>query len=383
MKEEEVVLRTHQFLKSKGLDKQPLARIYTDAHSTLLSYKELQPFQRFTLNLGDFVLHPDLVGQLSDGESIFAIEAKGDSDLIKGLAQAEMYQSGFHQVFLAAEASAWGTSLPKFARRKNIGVIAVSDSVEIAYSPEARMPFRDTFQFISRQLETVIQISGQQTFQFNIPTHYLVWAIVLDANISYELDSLVTRLGNYPIPKDWQSALRGAKKLGIVNIFGNRVEITSIGVAVKDVLSTTISEWAEVHKRVGAKGCGIPLVQLKSQAAALLRLLLLQDPMVRLVIDGLRQFSNHSAHFADLARVCDQLDHARAPIFFLKPISASLLTDHNGRILWERATGEDYRSRMFYQYKSILKHAGILSDTSLGGSTAKSYDPTQDIWKLL
>lgn len=383
MKEEEVIVKTHHFLKSEGLGEQSLVRIYTDVHSTLLSYKELQPFQRFTLNLGDFVLHPDLVGQLSDGESIVAIEAKGDSDLIKGLAQAEMYQSGFHQVFLAAEAGAWGTTLPKFARQKNIGIIAVSDSVKIVYSPEARMPFRDIFQFIYRQLETVIQISSQQTFQFNIPTHYLVWAIALNKDISYELDSLASHLENYPIPKDWQSALRGAKKLGIVNILGNRVEITSIGIAVKDVLSTTISAWAEIHKRVSSKGNGIPLVQLEPQAAAVLRLLLLQDPMIRLVIDGLRRFPSCSAHFADLARVCDQLDHARAPIFFLKPISASLLADHNGRIIWERATGEDYRSRMFYQYKSILKHAGILMNTSLGGSTAKSYNPTQDIWELL
>ena len=93
MKEEEVVLKTHQFLKSKGLGQQPLVRVYTDAHSTLLRYKELQPFQRFTLDLGDFVLHPDLVGQLGDGESIFAIEAKGSSDLIKGLAQAEKIDS--------------------------------------------------------------------------------------------------------------------------------------------------------------------------------------------------------------------------------------------------------------------------------------------------
>jgi hypothetical protein len=96
MKEVEVIRKTHQFLKSQGLAQKQVVRIYTDAHHTLLPYKELQPFQRFTLDLGDFVLYPDLVGQLNDGESIFAVEAKGDNDLLKGLAQAEMYQAGFH-----------------------------------------------------------------------------------------------------------------------------------------------------------------------------------------------------------------------------------------------------------------------------------------------
>jgi hypothetical protein len=383
MKEEEVVLKTHQFLKSKGLGQQPLVRVYTDAHSTLLRYKELQPFQRFTLDLGDFVLHPDLVGQLGDGESIFAIEAKGSSDLIKGLAQAEMYQYGFHQAFLAAEASAWGTSLPNFARRKNIGVIAVSDTVEIVYSPEAKLPFRNAFQFITRQMESVIQVSGQQTFQFNIPTHYLVWCIALSSNTFYELTSLVSCLEEYPMPKDWRAALRGAQKLGIVSVLGDQVQLTSVGSAVKDVLSTSVADWAEVHRLVGAKGSGVPLIQVKPQAAAILRILLLQDPMVRLVIEGLRRFPNQMASFAELAIVCDQVDHARTPIFFLKPESAAALIDKKGRIVWAEVVGEDYRSRMFYQYKSILKHAGILKDVSLGGSTSKGYDPTQDIWELL
>ena len=96
MLEAEVVQKTHQFLKSRSLADQSVLRLYTDAHTTLLPHKTLSPFQRFTLDLGDFVMHPDLVGQLTDGETIFAIEAKGGDDLIKGLAQAEMYQAGFH-----------------------------------------------------------------------------------------------------------------------------------------------------------------------------------------------------------------------------------------------------------------------------------------------
>lgn len=38
---------------------------------------------------------------------------------------------------------------------------------------------------------------------------------------------------------------------------------------------------------------------------------------------------------------------------------------------------------MFYQFKSILKHTGILEPLSLGGCSAKNYQPERDIWSLL
>ena len=133
---------------------------------------------------------------------------------------------------------------------------------------------------------------------------------------------------------------------------------------------------------VGARGSAMPLTEYRPQAAALLRILLLGDPMVRLVIQGLKSFADHSASFAELAVVCDQLDHARAPIFFLNPESAAALADERGHIKWHAASGRHYRSRMFYQYKSILKHAGVLRNLPLGGATTKGYDPNRDIWAL-
>ncbi|HAA31262.1 MAG TPA: hypothetical protein DCE56_30530 [Cyanobacteria bacterium UBA8553] len=387
MKEVEVIRQTHQFLKSQGLAQKQVVRIYTDAHHTLLPYKELQPFQRFTLDLGDFVLYPDLVGQLDDGESIFAVEAKGDNDLLKGLAQAEMYQSGFHYSFLAADASIWGTSIFEFARRKNVGVISVSDSVKIPFFPDARMPLREPYQFISRQMESVIQVTGQQTFQLNIPTHYLVWAVALQPGVSYPLNALASQLAVYHelIKKNWRGALMGARKLGIISLSNNSVQLTAIGTAVKAILPVSVTEWREIHEVVRTRGSqGIGLIDYQPQAAAILRILLLQDPMVRLVIEGLKTFSDYSAYFTELAVACDRLDHARAPIFFLKPESIESLTDERGYILWEKAKGIDYRSSMFYQYKSILIHAGILFKTKLGPVSTKRYEPKNkdNIWKL-
>ena len=74
MIEAEVVQKTHHFLKSHSLADHSVLRLYTDAHTTLLPHKTLSPFQRFTLDLGDFVMHPDLVGQLTDGENLATFE---------------------------------------------------------------------------------------------------------------------------------------------------------------------------------------------------------------------------------------------------------------------------------------------------------------------
>lgn len=378
----DVLLKTHRFLKSQQLANLPVVQLYTDAHNTLLPYSDLSPFQRFTLDMGDFVMHPDLVGQLADGETLFAIEAKGSGDLLKGLAQAEMYQTGFHYSFLAASAEALGTRLITIARRKNIGILSVSDNVAIANLPEAQMPLRDPFQFISRQMDSVIQVSQGKTFQYNIPTHYLIWTIVLHPRIKYRTEILPELFTGYPMPQGWRAALAGAQKLGLVKLSGNEVQLSNVGEAVQAVLPKSITEWTAVHQIVGARGSGIPLINHLPQVAAVLRLLLLRDPMVGLVIAGLERCPNFAANFASLAIICDGLDHARAPIFFLKPESAANLTDDHGRLHWERATGQDYRSRMFYQYKSILKHAGILKPGALGGASTKDYDPTRDIWEL-
>lgn len=208
--EQQVILKTHQFLKSHPLADQCVLRLYTDAHTTLLLHKTLSPFQRFTLDLGDFVMHPDLVGQLTDGETIFAIEAKGSDDLIKGLAQAEMYQAGFHFTYLSAEATSLGTSLIDFAKRKNVGILAVGDTVSVAHTPQACMPLREPFRFIERQLDSVWQVAKGQTYQYNIPTHYLVWAILLPPRQAVAIADLPQQFGPYPMPQGWKAAIADA-----------------------------------------------------------------------------------------------------------------------------------------------------------------------------
>jgi hypothetical protein len=382
MDEPSVVRRVHRFLKAERIGGLPVVRLFTDAHGTLLAHNDLAPFQRFTIDFGDFVMHPDIVAQLGDGESLLAVEAKGEKNLLPGLFKAEMYQAGVQKVFLAASANCIGKGLIDMARRKDVGLIAVGEDVKLLFVPEARMPLHDHYRFLMRQIDSVVSVTEGGTFQYNIPTHYLVWSIVLDSSRDYDVNSLRSILGDYPLPKNTNATLKGAQRLGIVKLDGRKARLTDIGGAVKHMLPPDVDEWSRIHSRISSRGSQDSLCNVHPTAAAVLRLLLLQDSVVRIVIEGLRSFPKPTASFAELAIACDRIDHAKAPIFFLKPESAARLSDRHGRIPWESVNADDYRSTTFYQYKSILKHAGILALGRLGGATVVGYDPFRDIWAL-
>lgn len=382
MTEPEVLRRVHQYLLSENIAGLPVVRLYTDAHATLTKHHDLAPFQRFVIDFGDFATHPDLVAQLGDGESLLAVEGKGETDLLSGLFQAELYQAGVQLAFLAAASNGIGSSLLEAARRRSVGVLSVGDEVEPLYVPEPRFPMQKHYRFLLRQIESVVYVTEEGTFSYNLPTHYLVWPIVLDSRMPFEIDSLAQRLEGYSLPKETVAVLGGAQKLGLVAIEGRRVHLTDVGRAVKQLLPTDVAEWSRIHSRISNRGAERTLNDEHRAAAAALRLLLFQDLIVRILVERLRHFPDRRANFAGLAVKCDQFDHAGAPIFFLKLESARRLGDEKGRISWDEVQADDYRSTTFYQYKSLLKHAGILAHGKLGGASAKGYDPTQDVWAL-
>jgi hypothetical protein len=325
-------------------------------------------------------MHPDLVGQLADGATLFGVEAKGTTDVLTGLAQAEAYQAGFHLTFLAADASVLGDSYVAMAQRKNVGVIAASTGgVQVIHLPDARQPLRDAYEFVARQLSGVEWVS-QRVFTYNLPTHSLAWCIALEPGTDYPAASLPLAVTGYPMPASWRDSLDDAAKLDLVMWAGGVARLTDIGAGVKALLPYSLPQWAEVHTLSTQRGAA--MVQFAPDAAAILRLLLLHDPVVRLAVEELRMLTNQTGTFRDLGVTCDALDHARAPVVFLFPEAAARLTDSRGRIQWSLARPEDWRTTTYFQWKSLLKHAGIILPTALGGSSSKNYRPTSDVWVL-
>ncbi len=379
MNEPEVVQKVHRFLATQGLDSGPVTRLFTDPHPTLTGFRSLQPFQRFALDYGNFDVHPDLVAQEADSESLIAVEAKGDADVLKGLFQAELYQNGVQRSFLAAPQEALSDSLLDLARQRGVGVLGVREKVDVLYLPEARRPLSRLYNALLADMGSAAWVSDGGTFTFNLPTHYLVWTIALLPGMDYLLQDARECLVRYPIPNDWRAALRGAAKLGLVVHSGNQVRLTDIGAAVRDLLPAGVDDWAALHQRLVSQR-GATLYDLHRQAAAGLRLLLLQDPVARLVMEGLHRLGPRGGNFIELAEACAAHDRRRAQIFFLKPEASPRCVQRDSGVDWPNVAAEDFRSTTFFQYKSILKHSGLLAPTTLGAASAHRYDPTRDLW---
>jgi hypothetical protein len=384
MNEPEVIVATHAFIKARGIAGEAAIGLYTDAHASLLAIPQLRPFQRFTVEYEDSVVHPDLVGRLTDG-SYFAVEAKGSTDLLQGVAQAGRYARAFHRVFLAADARACNAAVLAEARRKDIGVLVVDDAmvqspvVKIAHVATPRQPFWVPFESIQMQFGG-IEWAHHRTVHYNLPTHAMAWCIALDATGPTPLEDARRRVGGYPMPKSWRSSLDDATRLGLVGHDRYAVAPTDIGRAMRSLIPHDLDDWARVH--VASKRPGSTLAVVSPQASAALRLLLFHDPMVRHLADGIKALPGRTGSILEVAQSCDRIDRRRTVPVFLLPEAAVRVADQRGRIQWHLVQARDWRTTTYMQWKSYLKHAGILANTGLGGTTSRTYRPDWDIWTL-
>jgi hypothetical protein len=382
MDEPEVVRRVHRHRIQHGIDGAGLSRLFTDPHPTLIGYHDLKPFQRFSIGEPGSVVHPDLLGQESDSESLFAIEAKGGRDLLWGLAQAESYQDGVQRSFLAAPMDALGENFVLKAREKGVGVIAVDDTVRFLHVPLSRRPLNTLYRGLIHAVGTAAWITEGGTFAYNLPTHYLVWTALLAPGHECELREIASRFADYPMPSQWRSALQGARKLGLVAVHGPQVRLTDVGATIRRLLPYDSAGWAAIHRDIRQPASDMTLMKRCPQAALVLRLLLLRDPVVRLVMDGLRRLPDSGGNFVDLAKACAGVDRRSSVIFFMKPEATPLWVAKDGSVEWGAVPSDCFRSTSFFQYKSVLKHAGLIRPERLGASTVNDYRPERDLWHL-
>jgi hypothetical protein len=391
MHEIDVIHQTRAFLQRDGLLGHRILDLYTDAHPTLLADTALRPFQRFTLAFDGFSVHPDLVGRLSDGETTFAIEAKGADDLLRGIAQADVYRAGFHLVLFASAGSP-SRDLLAMARQRDVGVLAVcGEQVKLLDLPPPHLPQLRHARSIQRQLSATATLSRQ--FTFNLPTHYLCFVPVLAAWYAQHGADWADLVALEPFARErypvlpagrnsFRSALAGAEKLGLISIRGQQAQLTYLGWSVVPLLPDAAT-LAAVHRRIAPRS-GPPLAREHPAAAAVLRTLLQGDPVARFIIETLADIGvGLAVSLRSLVVHAAERDRALAAAIFFQPDAIATITDDQGHLVWRRIEPRHYRSTTFFQYKSILKHAGVLAPHQLGGSSTRGYDPDADIWELL
>jgi hypothetical protein len=382
MQEPEVIRKTRDFLQTQGLAGRRAFDIYTDAHPSLTGDATLGPFQRFTLSLEGMTVHPDLVCRLDDGETLVAIEAKGEHDHVKGLGQAMLYRHGFHLVLFAC------TNPPRplitSARQQQVGLLDVRpDTVTLLELPDVHMPFRAQAQSIQKQFRTTETVTG--SFVFNLPTHYLSAAIALAGQGSWSLSELeqVLRKQYQPLPgktSEFRSVVRGAQRLGLVEVRGDRVALTLVGESASHLLPN-LASLATIHQIIKPLR-GPTLDEASPPSGAVLRWLLSTNAVVQLIVETLGTLNGGPLTMPALVQRALERDKGQALVAFFTPERLSEIMDAHDNIIWPHVTARHYRSTTYLQLKSILKHAGILAPRPLGGSSSTTYDPTQDIWEL-
>jgi hypothetical protein len=386
MQEIDVVRQTKIFLQRHGLLGKQITDLYTDAHPSLLIDAKLEPFQRFTLQFDSFAIHPDLVGRLDDGGTTFAVEAKGTDDWLKGIAQADTYRQGFHASILAVAGTPSG-DMVSFARQRGIGIIVVrSQGTEVLEQPPLHLPKLDFAESIHRQFSASDTRFSQ--FLFSFPTHYLSCAVCLNiweqcfgvpAALIAELEHFVRIL--YPaMPKEgFRGVLKGAEKLGLVAIHGKAAELTRLGRSCAALLPLP-SHLAELHRQSLKQ----PLATLCPHTAAVLRILLENEPIAKFIIGILAHIGrSQPTPMPVLVEYASRLDKTLTPVVFFFPKVIAELTDDQGFIVWRKVQASHYRTTIYMQYKRILTHAGLIHDHGLAGTTSKKYQPEKDLWELI
>jgi hypothetical protein len=390
VKEIEVIRRTKFFLEADGVCGRRVLDLYVDAHPTLTGDRSLRPFQRFTLAFDGFSAHPDLAGRLDNGETTFGVEAKGEDDLLRGIAQADLYRAGFHLALFAC-AGVPSSDYVAIARQRGVGVLAVTpDEVRVIDLPPAHLPRLRHAEGVRKQFGTSSALSRQ--FTFNLPTHYLCFVPMLaewagqNRTSSADLGELeVFAREYYPVlpASGFRSALAGAEKLGLVHLQGRQARLTFLGRSIVPLLPEG-KKLAEVHERIAARGSGLTLASAHPAAGAVLRCLLASDPVAEFIIGVLTDLGpGRQVPMSDLVREAAARDRALTPVIFFKPEAVPQITDERGSVIWDAVRPEHYRSTTFYQYKSVMKHAGVLAPHALGGASARDYNPGDDLWELL
>jgi hypothetical protein len=264
--------------------------------------------------------------------------------------------------------------------------------VDLLDLPPLHLPHLLHARRIQQQFVATATLNRQ--FVFNLPTHYLCFAPLLAAWYR-QTGTWVAEMAAfepfarslYPVlPQghtSFRSALSGAEKLGLVRLQGKQVTLSFVGQAAA-VLLPDSAALTSLHQQLTSSGAQQTLASLSPSAAAVLRTLLYTDPVAKFLIDLLTEVhAGQPLSLRALVLLGAERDRSMTSLIFFNPEVVATITNDQGHLIWQRIQPNHYRSTTFMQYKSILKHAGIIKPHRLGGSSAKSYDPDSDLWELL
>ncbi|GAB5550248.1 MAG: hypothetical protein SangKO_100080 [Sandaracinaceae bacterium] len=379
MTEPEVVYHVLRHIRKHGLHGQDVAKSFVSPDRGTKSFaplgaleeREGDLFQKIKVTYeGQQDFYPDIIGLLADGETLFAIEAKGKRHHLGGVTQAESYRAGVQSCWFAGPASAFARQ-PKAgdcAQKADIGVLVVDEtgSVEQHRGTSLYHPLASEYNRIRLRFSVLRQISAAQSFSYNSAVHYLAPVLTMRPGFVYTRVELERAVECYPHPAGFRGVLTGAQKLGLIEEASRTLRLTAAGEAVCAIVQGLISlkELGELHVRTLQETQRL-LSHDRPDVAGVLQLLLVSDPVVRVIIRALENRRPRPVSEVELAKECEKIDSAVAHVLFITPDHLDDSFGPSGRVEWDRLDGAHFRDTTSNQLKRVLQHAGILAYSEL------------------
>lgn len=336
---------------------------------------------------------PDVIG-FTNTNRIFAIEVKGNDDILKGIGQALTYQQGAHVSYLAADSKAI-RQVSGVALSKGLGTIEVEHADSEWSNPamtEANVHVQDVAGQLNYRLQrrgSAGEIAGMALTQ---PINFLAPTLILKERESVSKETLrdiiVDEYG-FHAP---EHIYDGAVVLDLISE-GSQCKLTDRGELAGTMLyGYGVNELDDLEQLKPPRGTVV--ADEHPQIATLLRSQYTEHPEIRLLFQALSEVSGELP-FPELVKILvNQYPNVFLNIFCTANPSPGRSESgrEQARALIEAGDADQIfkdeqiwkgvvRSNIFQNFVQQLKHIGVLAPETSGYSgKLADFDPTLNPW---
>jgi hypothetical protein len=374
-----------QFATEEWLPNQPIPAEIHD---------QLAPFNHVRVGTG----YPDLIGvrlldskflaveRFGDEPPLVAIEAKGyrdggTVDVERGVVQAYDRLHEANAAYVAAPQAAISQSARTLARELNVGVLAVDAEGGVTPCEVPRIVGNRTAdEATAIRFQATAQGVADKSFGLNHPKNYLAYPLAV-----YHPEETDTVLAERVVGAV-DSARTGAAFLGLIAEQPNHLVLTPLG---EEVVRFAI-DWhgsvdAALHEFTAWKRSRKRFSELAPEWGLLTRRVVWAYPATQLLVEELQTMCDDGFPEPTLVDLVEWL-HVHHPTFTIELFIRGTETarrrvlDADGELRVDALRdGSIYHSPTVFQLKTMLYHAGVLSER---GTEPHRLDPSTDSWRL-
>lgn len=354
----------------------------------------LAPFNHVRVGSG----YPDLVGvrslapdllavdRVGDAAPLVVVEAKGHTadgtvDTERGIVQAYDRLHEANAAYLAAPATAITGADRTLARELNVGVLAVGrdGGVDAVETPRV-VGNRTAEAAVAIRFQAGPQGVADARFGLNHPKNYLAYPLAL----SHDGDTEAVLAER--VVKATDAARTGAAFLDLVTVEPDRTTLRPLG---EEVVRFALGEYGSVDAALDAfddwKRSRQRFADLAPRWGGLARRVVFAYPATELLVEALQTMHDDGTPAPSLVDLVTHL-YATRPTFAVELFvrgtddARNRVFDDEGALRPDAlADGDVYHSPTVFQLKTMLYHAGLLTES---GTEPSTLDPTADEWAL-